>query len=482
MRSDSTGKARTVGVAITTASSRSGSYGSSSSTGGNSSAGGSSSSDGALSVSAEGDCYLCVPPDPGIEAAALGAGESALLGTAPAEPLHTFSLSSLHLPSFSTNLVSTAALQDAMVTTTTPGVAPPPWSPLPATPSWLALAPPSFWSPRPAFLALRGGSALLLPPRFPRRLLPCILSTWTCGGQDRKRYFLLVVDDYTHYTMVFPLRSKGEVPDVLIPWICTIRLQLRERFREDLPVLRLHSDRGGEFSSNLLRKFCHGEGILQLFTLPASPQQDGVAEHCIGLVMELNLWPHVSLPETSPTLRWTGKVGDASVFRVWGSRAFVRDPSADKFPPTLFTASSLDSPLTRLAGSFTTPSRAVSCPVWTSRLTSRFPFTVSSPSALPLPPPLPLFLASGPPPVDPLPPQGPAPSGVSHVDPLPLTVPVKVAVDLGAARGAASGGAASGGAELGGTCYTFYLLGLGLGNLFTYCTFHFYSFSFFSMV
>ncbi|CAI7926279.1 unnamed protein product [Closterium sp. NIES-54] len=45
---------------------------------------------------------------------------------------------------------------------------------------------------------------------------------------------------------------------------------------------------------------------------------------------QLNLWPRVSLPETSPTLRWTGKVGDASVFRVWGSHAFVRDTSADK--------------------------------------------------------------------------------------------------------------------------------------------------------
>ncbi|CAI7777574.1 unnamed protein product [Closterium sp. NIES-53] len=45
---------------------------------------------------------------------------------------------------------------------------------------------------------------------------------------------------------------------------------------------------------------------------------------------QLNLWPRVSLPETSPTLRWTGKVGDASVFRVWGSRAFVCDTSADK--------------------------------------------------------------------------------------------------------------------------------------------------------
>ncbi|CAI7881093.1 unnamed protein product [Closterium sp. NIES-53] len=65
------------------------------------------------------------------------------------------------------------------------------------------------------------------------------------------------------------------------------------------------------------------------------------------------------------------------------------------------------------------------------------------------PPPPPLFLAPGPPPVDPLPPQGPAPSSVSQVDPLPGTAPVEVAIGLGAARGAASGGAASGGAELG---------------------------------
>ncbi|CAI6009249.1 unnamed protein product [Closterium sp. NIES-65] len=34
----------------------------------------------AVSTSDEGDCYLCVPPDPGIEAAALGAGEAAPLG------------------------------------------------------------------------------------------------------------------------------------------------------------------------------------------------------------------------------------------------------------------------------------------------------------------------------------------------------------------------------------------------------------------
>ncbi|CAI7733607.1 unnamed protein product [Closterium sp. NIES-54] len=75
----------------------------------------------ALSISAEGDCFLCVPPDPRIEAPALGASVSALPGTAPSEALHTFTPDSgLHLPSFSTNLVSTAALQDEMLSTTTP--------------------------------------------------------------------------------------------------------------------------------------------------------------------------------------------------------------------------------------------------------------------------------------------------------------------------------------------------------------------------
>ncbi|CAI7807855.1 unnamed protein product [Closterium sp. NIES-53] len=64
----------------------------------------------------------------------------------------------------------------------------------------------------------------------------------------------------------------------------------------------------------------------------------------------------------------------------------------------------------------------------------------------PLPPP-PLFLAPGPPPIDPLPPHGPAPSGVSQVD---AVEPVEVAVDSGAARGAASAGAGSEGAEPGG--------------------------------
>ncbi|CAI7884355.1 unnamed protein product [Closterium sp. NIES-53] len=150
------------------------------------------------------------------------------------------------------------------------------------------------------------------------------------GGTDRERYFLLVVDDYTRYTIVLPLRRKADVSGVLIPWIRATRHHLRERFRWDFPVPRLHSDRGGEFSSDLLAEFCRDEGICQSFTLPASPQQNGIVEHRIGLIMELNLWPRVSEPETSPTFWWTGKVADATVFRVWGALSLVRDAKASK--------------------------------------------------------------------------------------------------------------------------------------------------------
>ncbi|CAI7779586.1 unnamed protein product [Closterium sp. NIES-53] len=49
------------------------------------------------------------------------------------------------------------------------------------------------------------------------------------SGTDQERYFLLVVDDYSRYTTVFPLRSKADVTGVLILWICATRLKLREQ-------------------------------------------------------------------------------------------------------------------------------------------------------------------------------------------------------------------------------------------------------------
>ncbi|CAI7778005.1 unnamed protein product [Closterium sp. NIES-53] len=272
-------------------------------------------------------------------------------------------------------------------------------------------------------------------------------------GQGHECYFLLVVEDYSRYTTVLPLRSKGEVPEVLIDWIRGARRQLSESFGSDLPVLRLHSDRGGEFSSDLLRAFCRSEGIRQTFTLPASPQKNGIAERRIGMVMDvartsmihaaaphflwrfavqyaahqINLQPRVSLSETTPTLRWTGKVGDASAFRVWGSRAFVRDTTADKLSsravPCVFLGFPPDAP----GWQFYHPtSRRV-----LSSQDVTFDKSVSYYRLFP-------HRTASPPPHR---------SSWHQVDPVE---PVKVAVDSGAARGADPAGAGTGGAETGG--------------------------------
>ncbi|CAI7921549.1 unnamed protein product [Closterium sp. NIES-53] len=542
--------------------------------------------------SVESDCYLSVPPDPGIEAAALGTGEAAAVGaSASAAPgasesalsdratlmplsrpvavsladpsggpvLASFStvlpcpaapsgaLSSLYLPSFSTNLVSGADLQDQGVDQFTPAsqrvthctcapmgrhlatftrrpgsslytltTASPPVTEsgqVPASSQVVAAASRSGLESAPCSCRLLSHQTLLWHhclghPSLPRLrgMASCILraaphssefppteaplqtlhmDVWGPAhvrGQVHERYFQLVVDNYSRYTTVFPLCSKGDVTEVLIDWIRAARLHLRESFGSDFPVLRLHSDRGGEFSSARLGAFCRAQGIRQTFTLPASPQQNGIAERRIGMVMDvartsmihaaaphfqwsfavryaahqLNLQPRVSLQETSPTLRWTGRVGDVSAFRVWGSRAFVRDLSADKLSPRAIPCVFLGFPPDAPGWQFYHPtSRRVltsqdvtfdeSVPYY--RL---FPYRTA-----PLLPP-PLFFAPGPPPVDPLPPQGPAPSGVSQVD---VVEPVEVAVDSesGGAEsrgaepwGAESGGAESGGAESGG--------------------------------
>ncbi|CAI7909245.1 unnamed protein product [Closterium sp. NIES-54] len=541
----------------------------------------------ALSVSAEGDCYLCVPPAPGITngiaPAALGACESAPPGPAPAQALQNFTLDSgasscffrdsttvtplpapvpvsladpsggpvlarsstvlpcptipsgelsgLHLPSFSTNLTGrhlatfARAPGSSLYTHTTASHS------APLSPQLHASAQVStqcecrrlshdtlLWHHRlghPSLPRLRSIHSRFLVSCLPRSLpplppslappcIPCVegrqraaphsssfppteaplqtlhLDVWgpaRVRGQGHERYFLLVVNDYTRCTTVFPLQRKGGVPDVLIPWIRATRLQLRERFQSEFPVLRLHSDIGGEFSLNLLAAFCAEHGIRQTFTLPASPQQNGVAEHRIGLVMEvartsmihaaaphflwpfavryaahqLNLWPRVSLPETSPTLLWTGKVGDASRFWVWDARAFVRDTTADKLSPRAIPCVFLGFVPDAPGWQFYDPASRRVFASQDGTFDESVPFYRLFPyRTAPRPPPPPLFLAPGPPHVDPLPAPGPAPSGVSQVDP-PAPAPIEVTGDSGlAGSGAVPGGAELGGAESGG--------------------------------
>ncbi|CAI7902608.1 unnamed protein product [Closterium sp. NIES-53] len=110
------------------------------------------------------------------------------------------------------------------------------------------------------------------------------------------------------------------------------------------------------------------------------------------------------LPETTPTLRWTGKVGDASAFRVWGSRAFVRDTSADKLSsravPCVFLGFPPDAPRWQFYHP-TLPRVLSSQDITFDESVSYYRLFPYRTASVPTPP---LFLAPSTPPVDPLPP------------------------------------------------------------------------------
>ncbi|CAI7913102.1 unnamed protein product [Closterium sp. NIES-54] len=95
-------------------------------------------------------------------------------------------------------------------------------------------------------------------------------------GPCQEHYILIVVDDYSRYTTVLPLRWKANVPTVLELW--------------------------------LLSRVCY-------------------ATH------QLNLWPSDAWPWVRPLSLWTGSSGAAADYRVWGSVAHVRALSANKLSP-----------------------------------------------------------------------------------------------------------------------------------------------------
>ncbi|CAI7820941.1 unnamed protein product, partial [Closterium sp. NIES-54] len=282
-------------------------------------------------------------------------------------------------------------------------------------------------------------------------------------GLERESFFLVVVDDYSRYTTVFPLAKKSDVASTLIRWLLTTKGTRGRR------VSCLHSDHVGEFRSNVLNGFYRKQGIHQSWTLPDSPQQNGVAERRIGLVMDiahtsmiharaphflwpyavwyaahqLNLLPRVSRSGASPISLWTRSPGDASRFRVWGYLARVCDTSADKILPRSIPCVFLVFPEDLSDFTFYHPplhwffdSRDVcfeeSVPYYT-----RYPCR-----GLPVPLP-PLFLTPTPPPAPHLqpPPHGPAPSAESVPTQGSGARGVGVGAEPGSAGGSSLGGA-----------------------------------------
>nr|GEX21892.1 putative ribonuclease H-like domain-containing protein [Tanacetum cinerariifolium] len=89
---------------------------------------------------------------------------------------------------------------------------------------------------------------------------------------NKKSYCLVVTDDYSRFTWVFFLATKDETSSILKAFITGIENQL------SLKVKIIRSDNRTEFKNNDLNQLCGMKGIKRKFSVPRTPQQNGIAE------------------------------------------------------------------------------------------------------------------------------------------------------------------------------------------------------------
>ena len=88
----------------------------------------------------------------------------------------------------------------------------------------------------------------------------------------RKKYALVIVDEFTRYTWVYFLAGKNETTSILTEHV----KQLDRESEHKVKIIR--SDNGTEFKNGLMEEFCKDKGVRQEFSAPGTPQQNGVVE------------------------------------------------------------------------------------------------------------------------------------------------------------------------------------------------------------
>lgn len=97
---------------------------------------------------------------------------------------------------------------------------------------------------------------------------------------DGKKYLLTFIDDFTHFTAAYMLKTKSEV----LRHFKMFQSMAEARF--NLKVSRFRCDNGREYISNEIRQYFEDCGIQFEFTIRYTPQQNGVAERMNRTITE----------------------------------------------------------------------------------------------------------------------------------------------------------------------------------------------------
>jgi FtsZ-interacting cell division protein YlmF len=162
-------------------------------------------------------------------------------------------------------------------------------------------------------------------------------------GTWKENYFMLIIDDYSRITWVSFLKEKVEAFEKFK----IFKASTENQVGNTLKVVR--SDGGGEFMSIDFKEFCDKHGIKREYTIPGTPQQNGVFERknrtvqqmarsmmneknigqtywveaihtTIHILNKAHLRPH---SDKAPYELWHGRPTTIKHFKVFGSKCYI---------------------------------------------------------------------------------------------------------------------------------------------------------------
>jgi FtsZ-interacting cell division protein YlmF len=164
-------------------------------------------------------------------------------------------------------------------------------------------------------------------------------------GTGKENYFMLIIDDYSRLTWVSFPKEKDEAFEKFKIFKALTKNQTCKRLKAVI------SDRGGEFVSSLFKELCDKHGIKREYTIPRTPQQNGVVERQNRIVQQMSrsmmneknigqtywveaihttvhifnkahLRPH---SDKTPYELWYGRPASIKHFKVFGSKCYIKN-------------------------------------------------------------------------------------------------------------------------------------------------------------
>ena len=160
------------------------------------------------------------------------------------------------------------------------------------------------------------------------------------------KYALVIVDDYSRYSVVECVASKADVPEELLATL------VRWQNQCGVTVRTLRTDQGTEFCNKIIDGYCKRKGIQHQLSAVYTPQQNGRVERINRTIMDKarallidsglphRLWAeavktavrlyNVTLPVRKPLTPFEvfhGRKPDLTALRVFGCKAYMQKPA-----------------------------------------------------------------------------------------------------------------------------------------------------------